>query len=265
MGVLTAGFGVALAAPDSSSALITVLTLYAIHHLLVKGALFLGIGFLERGVARTATLTVLVFLSLALAGFPLTSGALAKTLLNGALPQAWTSLYWLLTASGAGSTLLMARFLYLASKTHPRVVPAATSAWIVWSMLVLSIVIAPFVLGEYQASVRGWETALPAALLAASVWILRPKRLSRASGRIPAGDLLYLARWRGFKKLGGYSVNYLIRQWASVKLLHSMWPWIGSTLERRWHGISGLPMRWTLAGTVWLAIASLVYLSIAWV
>jgi hypothetical protein len=44
-----------------------------------------------------------------------------------------------------------------------------------------------------------------------------------------------------------------------------MLPGTGSTLLRISHGISGLPIRWTLAGAVWLAIASLVYLSLAWV
>jgi hydrogenase-4 component B len=136
MGVLTVGFGVALAAPQTSSALLAVLTLYAVHHLLVKGALFLGIGFLERGIARSYTLATLMFLSLALAGAPLTGGAIAKTLLNNALPQVWSSLYWLLMASGAGSTLLMGRFLYLASRISPRDSTSAILALTVWSLLV---------------------------------------------------------------------------------------------------------------------------------
>jgi hydrogenase-4 component B len=265
MGVLSAGFGVSLAAPQSYSALIAVLTLYAVHHLLVKGALFLGIGFLERGIARTVTFAALVFLGLALAGVPLTSGALAKSLLKGALPQEWSSLYWLLTASGVGSTLLMARFLYLASKVSPRKVTSAIVAWTVWSLLMLSIVIAPFALGGLQASTRGWETVLLASLVAASVWIFRPQRLAGAIGRIPAGDLLYLARWRGFKRLRGLIGKYLAEDGERWKPLRKRFSGTDSTLTRRWHGLSDLPIRWPLAGTIWLAIVSLVYLSLAWV
>jgi formate hydrogenlyase subunit 3/multisubunit Na+/H+ antiporter MnhD subunit len=265
MGVLSAGFGVALAAPQSYSSLIAVLTLYAVHHLLIKGALFLGIGFLERGIARTATLAVLVVLSLALAGAPLTSGALAKSLLSDALPQAWSSLYWLLTASGAGSTLLMARFLFLATKTNQPTVASATVSWTVWSLLLLAIVIAPFALGGLHASTRGWETVLLAALLATSIYILRPPQLAHAVGRIPAGDLLHFAHWRGFKRLSGYIGKYLAGNSERSKPLRLTMPGIGSTLMRIWHGISDLSIRWTLAGTVWMVVVGLVYLSLAWV
>jgi formate hydrogenlyase subunit 3/multisubunit Na+/H+ antiporter MnhD subunit len=265
MGVLCAGFGVALAAPQSYSTVIAVLTLYAVHHLLVKGSLFLGIGFLERGVARTATVAALVVLSLALAGAPLTSGALAKSLLNSAFPKEWSSLYWLLTASGVGSTLLMARFLYLASKINPRNVSSAAVAWSVWSLLLLLIVIAPFALNGLQASMRGWETVLLAALVAASVWIYRPQRLASAIGSIPAGDLLHLARWRGFKRLRGYTGKYLAGGDSKLsKPLRAIFPGNGDMLARMSDGISALPIRWTLAGAVWAAIFGLVYLSLAW-
>ena len=265
MGVLTAGFGVALAAPDSSSALIAVLTLYAVHHLLVKGALFLGIGFLERGITRTATFAALVFLSLALAGAPLTSGALAKTLLNGALPQAWSSLYWLLTASGAGSTLLMARFLYLASKLNSRVHASSYIAWTVWSLLVASIVISPFALSGLQALTRGWETVLLAALLAATVYILRPNHLANTVGRIPAGDLLYLVRWHGFRTLSGYIGKYLAESSEHSKPSQARLSGTDNMLLRRWHDFAYLQIRWPLTGTVWLVVVSLVYLSLSWV
>ena len=265
MGVLTAGFGVALAAPESASALIAMLTLYAVHHLLVKGALFLGIGFLESGVARTATLTALVLLSLSLAGAPLTSGALAKTYLNGALPQEWSSLYWVLTAAGVGSTLLMARFLYLASKMSPRKVTSAVVAWAVWSLLVLSIVITPFALAELQLSTRGWETVLLAAFVAASAWILRPQLLIHAVGRIPAGDVLYLTRGRGFKKLRALICKSLAEEGKRSEPLLARVSGNSSMVLRKWRDFSVSPLRWPVAGTIWMGVVSLIYLSLAWI
>ena len=265
MGVLTAGFGVALTAPQSSSALIAVLTLYTVHHLLVKGGLFLGIGFLERGVARTATLATLVFLSLALAGAPLTSGAIAKMLLNNALPQEWSSLYWLLTASSVGSTLLMGRFLYLALRISPHDSTSAIFAWIVWLLLVLSIISAPFMLSEFQASTRGWEAVLLAAIVVVIIWTLHPQRLSFAIGLIPAGDALYLTHWRKLSRLK----NYFSRSLAvNRERLESLQTWVlGNTsiVTRRWRSFSDLPNRWPLVGTVWLALVSLIYLSLAWI
>jgi formate hydrogenlyase subunit 3/multisubunit Na+/H+ antiporter MnhD subunit len=49
MGVLTTGMGAALAWPAGAPLLIGALALYAAHHALVKGALFLGLGLAERG------------------------------------------------------------------------------------------------------------------------------------------------------------------------------------------------------------------------
>ncbi len=52
MGVLTTGMGAALAWPTAAPALIGAVVIYAAHHALVKGALFLGLGLAERGGLR---------------------------------------------------------------------------------------------------------------------------------------------------------------------------------------------------------------------
>ena len=113
MGVLTTGMGAALAWPTAAPALIGALVLYAAHHALVKGALFLGLGLAERGGLRPWLLTGLGFLALVLAGAPLTSGALAKSVLKTSLPAEAHVLVLLLAVSAFATTLLMARFLYL--------------------------------------------------------------------------------------------------------------------------------------------------------
>ncbi|MGB5443764.1 MAG: proton-conducting transporter membrane subunit, partial [Gammaproteobacteria bacterium] len=67
MGVLTAGMGATLAWPAAAPALISALVLYAAHHALVKAALFLGLGLVERGGLRPWLLAGLGFLALVLA------------------------------------------------------------------------------------------------------------------------------------------------------------------------------------------------------
>jgi formate hydrogenlyase subunit 3/multisubunit Na+/H+ antiporter MnhD subunit len=113
MGVFTLGTGAALSWPAAAPALVGALAIYAAHHALVKGALFLGLGLVERGGLRPWLLAGLGFLALTLAGAPLTSGALAKAALADSLPQAAQTLVTVLTVSTFATTLLMARMLFL--------------------------------------------------------------------------------------------------------------------------------------------------------
>jgi hydrogenase-4 component B len=118
MGVLTAGMGAALAWPAAAPAVTAALTVYAAHHALVKAALFLGVGLLERGGLRPWLLAGLALLALALAGAPLTSGAVAKSVLTAALPEAAHELLTWLGAAALATTLLMARFMLLVWRRH---------------------------------------------------------------------------------------------------------------------------------------------------
>ena len=113
MGVLTSGMGAALAWPETAPVVIAAVVIYAAHHALVKGALFLGLGLVEREGLRPWIQVGLVFLALALAGAPLTSGAFAKSVLTSSLPGGRSSLILLLAASAFVTTLLMVRFLFL--------------------------------------------------------------------------------------------------------------------------------------------------------
>ncbi|MBK1620866.1 hypothetical protein CKO42_21035 [Lamprobacter modestohalophilus] len=109
MGLIAAATGLALRAGESAAVLL--LTLYAAHHLLAKGALFLGLGVVADGVIqrRWLVLAPAALVGLGIAGLPLTGGAAAKLALK---PLFDTPLLGLLAAlSAAGSTLLMLHFL----------------------------------------------------------------------------------------------------------------------------------------------------------
>ncbi|MBK5940499.1 hypothetical protein CCR96_14840 [Halochromatium roseum] len=136
MGLIAAATGLALRAGEATAVLL--LTLYAAHHLLAKGALFLGLGVIADGVTRRRWLVLppAALVGLGIAGLPLTGGAAAKLALK---PLFETPLLGLLAAlSAAGSTLLMLHFLRrlwvsgdqtaLNSGTATTTLPAASTA-----------------------------------------------------------------------------------------------------------------------------------------
>jgi formate hydrogenlyase subunit 3/multisubunit Na+/H+ antiporter MnhD subunit len=114
MGFLATGVGAALVVPDAAPLLMLAVAVYAIHHAFAKAALFLSVG-LVPGIGRGAPFWTLGLAvpALALAGAPLTSGAMAKDALKRALGDVpWpVSVDLLLAAAAVGTTLLMARFL----------------------------------------------------------------------------------------------------------------------------------------------------------
>ncbi len=147
MGVLTTGLGVALYFPSSAPVITAALLFYAAHHALVKTALFLGLGLVERGGLQLSLLIGLGFLALVLAGAPLTSGALAKSVLSGSLPQAASILVTLLAASTLATTLLMVRFMALLwSQRRREVMPlpgVPLSAWFCLLAVILALPLLP--------------------------------------------------------------------------------------------------------------------------
>ncbi len=112
-GLVTVLVGAALASGEPG--FVAVLTLYAVHHGIAKGALFTGS---DDTVAMTpAARRWLLLPALALAGAPLTSGAAAKLAMKSELGS--TELAWIvpwLSAAAIGTTLLVARVLWCAER-----------------------------------------------------------------------------------------------------------------------------------------------------
>ena len=139
MGWISAALGIGLLSPASWSVALTAILVYAAHHALAKSSLFLGLGVARRAEstrARRLSLTGLVIGALALAGAPLTSGAVAKYLLKeatGTTPGSWpVALEALLQIGAIGTTLLMARFLFAVRPgSEPGKLP--TKLWLPWA------------------------------------------------------------------------------------------------------------------------------------
>lgn len=249
MGFMTLAVGAGLLLPQAWPLLLPAIGLYALHHGLAKGALFLGVGVAQRFGRNSWVMAGLLLPALALAGAPFTSGVLAKTQLKTALaglPAPWPELLaWTLPLAAVGTGLLMARFLLLTPRGSKQddaagLLPSwlallAAMLALVW-MRVDSGTVAAVMSGAGLAS-AAWP-ALSAALLAYAAWWLGWR-----GPAIPPGDVLVWLERAG-------SV------WCRVPMPKLAWP------RRRIFGAhKGLtrPARleaslfaWPLAGALWL-------------
>jgi formate hydrogenlyase subunit 3/multisubunit Na+/H+ antiporter MnhD subunit len=257
MGVLTAGTGAALAWPQAAPAVTAALAIYAAHHALAKGALFLGLGLQERGGLRPWLMAGLGFLALVLAGAPLTSGALAKAVLKAGLPAEAHVLMLVLAASAFATTLLMVRFLFLVWKRRARPVSSqATEATIAWLGLLAVIAAFPFIVnGPGLAPVDGVPVALGALL--GSVALL-------VAGRLPGAGTsgsIRIPRWQQTARAGRHLVCALQQQHGRLRAAwHIRYQSLQQTTGQRLRqlkrpGNDRDP--WPLTGSLWLAIGGL--------
>lgn len=211
MGVMTVGVGAGLLAPAAWSALLPALAIYALHHGFAKSSLFFGIGVATYAAAnRRLVLAGQWLAALALAGAPLSSGALAKMQLTDALlglPPPWPGgLAWLLAMTAAATTLLMIRFLSVAGSRRPATSGRGAPPWaawmLLWSLWLLGVVLVGVEAGGMAIGQRLALGAAPAGLwaaagplvigaLAAPILMLRMfGGLRRRLTAVPPGDLL---------------------------------------------------------------------------
>lgn len=207
MGLMTAGVGLGLTVPEAGAAALFALTLYALHHALAKAALFLGEGLARAtaGPARRWVLAGLTLPALAIAGAPLTGGALAKHYLKDLAPFApWPELFTtLLTLASVGTTLLMARFLWQVRQSRNDVDGARTLGLAVpWLMLLAVMLAGVWLLPPDRAalltpaamSAAALPLALGALLALVGGWLLRGRNVALPSGDV-LGPIEAAGRW----------------------------------------------------------------------
>jgi formate hydrogenlyase subunit 3/multisubunit Na+/H+ antiporter MnhD subunit len=233
MGVIATVLGMGLATGSSS---VTVLAaFYALHHVLVKGGLFLGLGVIEQSRSRGLWPVLLpaAVIALGLAGLPLTGGALAKLAVKEPLGEGLIGAFAML--STVGSTLLMLHFLRLIWQPQTRTgEEAENGAMLVvpWLAIALATFALPWLLYtavtnapvfDMLAPTNLWDSAWPVVAGGLAALVLR--HWERALPSIPAGDVLILGRaaahfaeklGAGMERIDGY-----LRRWpaASVALL----------------------------------------------
>jgi formate hydrogenlyase subunit 3/multisubunit Na+/H+ antiporter MnhD subunit len=218
MGLMAFGVGLGLALPELWPVLFPAVLLFAVHHGLSKGVLFLGAGLAAhplRPVHATVAGLLLLLAALALAGGPLTGGLVAKLALkHGAAhaPARWgEALPTLLALSSGMTALLMLRFLALAwpraSADGTRLSPGLLAPWL---LLACASAAAPWWLAgvELRGEALGAAASLGAlpplagavALAAAAAWLRRRRRIPGLPA-LPAGDL-GIPLERGLIRLG---------------------------------------------------------------
>jgi formate hydrogenlyase subunit 3/multisubunit Na+/H+ antiporter MnhD subunit len=259
MGTITTGMGAALLWPASASLMMAALVIYAAHHALIKGALFLSVGLIERGGLRLWLLVGLIVLSLAMAGAPLTSGALAKSMVSTAIPAQAEYFLSVLALAAFMTTLLMARFLFLIySQSYPVTAindVGAITAWlllldiiVVWPMLVatedqLWAGILPLTIGIIVAWIAlFYRWRLPGRTRMTKTYAIRRCFLLRSKKGIQ--DLLHALQTLSAKFMSGGAWAYPRRQWhAGQRLLQFLR--VHDDIQL-WHVTAGL----------WLGIAA---------
>lgn len=231
MGLLAVLLGVGLENADPGGTMFVAY--YAVHHTLVKGALFLAVGILAAtgGKRLRPALLLTAILALSLGGMPLTSGALAKLATKPLL--GYGVLSDAMALAGAGSTLLMLHFIMTVARDArqnpdmsappgqllPWLVVAAASLIIPWSLY-------PAIAGEPVQSLFHaealWKLLWPMAVGGLAMLII--SRFPKLRGVVPEGDIVVLAQ------AGGPALNRLLLgiHYADASLRR--WPVAGLSL-----------------------------------
>jgi hydrogenase-4 component B len=262
-GLLVLILGLVLLEPDLAPLGMGAVALYAAHHGLVKGALFLGVGLRQRSARPLLVLGGLAFLALAMAGAPLTSGAVAKFGIKPPIAAMdWAWLHALIALSAAGMVLLMVRFLW--GVWHLPAAGARISPWpaLAWWTLIALVALFPFTLGSPEAWTGGLVPIATALLLSVPFVLaarVRPSLLRPLIGRVPPGDMLAMAgplavagQW-----LAGASFGQWLRLVSGVRTrLGDLGPPPpGADPER-------MLRAWPTAGALWLSILALLVLAL---
>jgi formate hydrogenlyase subunit 3/multisubunit Na+/H+ antiporter MnhD subunit len=214
MGIIGSCVGVVLLAPQTRETMTPAISFYALHHGLAKAALFLGVGvayaYIRRPWHRRLVNIAMYLPALALVGAPLTSGAAAKNAIKDPLalaqPDVEQWLTSLLMLAAVGTTVLMARFLYL---IRPGAVggdvhhPFEPGLWAPWGLLILSSVTAAITVPRY-VGLPGvqpifftppylWQATWPVMAGVVLAWAtnrLRGRGYARNIRDIPPGDII---------------------------------------------------------------------------
>jgi hydrogenase-4 component B len=205
MGLITVGIGVGLHQPALWPNLAPALALYALHHGLAKGTLFLGVGVANAEAARWryGLWAALALPGLSLAGL-LPSGASAKISLKLALGTAATPTAWwgvlplFFSMAAVGTTALIIRYLWLLRQSGQRS-HATSGQWLGWGMLlgigVFAQILLPWI--PQLAGIPPNPLHLPGilwpVLVGGGLAFFAVDRLR--AWPVPAGDLIVLVNW----------------------------------------------------------------------
>lgn len=279
MGLMTLAIGTGLAFPEAWPAALSSLLIYATHHALHKSSLFMGTVIVQGMSRNPFSYAGLLFSSLALAGAPFTSGAVAKVSLKAATgsPHNGGALWleWLLPLTAFGTTLLMGRFLFLVRDSRKQGVARrpATGALASWIILLAGAAAAGFALpfDDPFDTVRLSRTlknilsalwpVLGGILALGAVWRMMRGRAATLPVKIPPGDIIEPVV-RGLRSLQACWKKYPVKIFeAGGRLLvlivsgFRKGTFLSNTIVNAERNLT----RWTVAGAVFLILAVLMF------
>lgn len=211
-----------------------LLSLYALHHGLAKGALFMGAGLSSRHRLSVGQWLLLLIPALAIAGLPLTSGGAVKILLKDRLTETDLALWLsLLTWGACASALVLARAVWLMHHNQGARADAPRRLVYPWALLCSLPVLLPWFWEELRtpmlASLTGynaWSLLLPLLVAAALIAIALGKdwRIPPALASLPSPAIYISLRVKRLLQGRG-------RRLITVKLNQAPW----RQRERQWN------------------------------
>lgn len=212
MGFIGALIAAGLINAELAQETIDAAVLYAIHHGLAKGALFLGVPVIKhygRGMAGIIVTIGMVGAGLAVAGAPITSGGIGKYVSKDAVEGiaiAGAGLEYILPFVATGSTLLLLRFAWVVLTDEREPYKTLDGQLFGWLAVCLAGIVVPWFIGAYWSPLglpewndpqTIWDSVWPIALglLIGGVfwaaghygWLPRRKQHDQM---VPAGDLV---------------------------------------------------------------------------
>lgn len=197
MGVVAAVIGMGIAQSIEGTSLHAAF--YAMHHVLAKGALFLGVGvaLMAGPRARLLVLPLALALALSFGGLPPTGGALAKAAVKDELSAGIVA--WCAALSAVGSTMLMLHFVnrvWIAAREAPAA-SVARGLLVPWIGLGVAALLLPWLVAEEAAAGAAAKIWVPAAMMPVLAGIALSFAWRRWGERVPAvpeGDVVVFVR-----------------------------------------------------------------------
>ncbi|WP_211358954.1 proton-conducting transporter membrane subunit [Nesterenkonia populi] len=292
MGFITCLVAAGLLVPELASTAAAASVLYAVHHGLAKGALFLGVPVAKHfgtGGTRWLVLVGLVGAALAVAGAPLTSGAYGKYVSKETVEGVTflgADLYYLLPLVATGSVVLLMRcgWLLWSAERHPEHRPAGELAS--WLLVCAAGVAVPWLVGAFWLEAGGfswelgplWDATWPLLLgvvLGLGVWWSAhrgwlPGWAMHADGSaVQPGDLVVAEESLAARAGRGAAVVLDGAHRGTAMVRASVWNVMSSAGERTEQGLDGGERRlrsWEFSGAAVLVVlvAALMVLSVGW-
>ena len=268
MGIMTMLVGCGLLAPNQWPQVATAVSIYALHHGLAKASLFLANGLPMAQKNSEAAPYLILLPALALAGLPLTSGAIAKfamkEIVHG-LPAPWlTLLGCVLPLTALATTLIVCHFLKTMAARQPqetaRGAAVMTRAWL---LLWLAVALLPWFWPHQQAYAAHvtqlnliWQGLWPvlaggAMMLAAWRWWPSGRGIS-----VPAGDILWIF-WSQDHPPTAAKRPPQQKQRSDKEALSQQLQQIFHLVARHSRRLEKMLMRWSLTGTAYLLLGLL--------